>query len=187
MLEFAAASARAGAVAAGALPAGGEELDVIIGDVIWTAQFAAQAVLSLTQGEQFAFGLFLMGLGFLVPAFLAILTGGEVITEELGLKLENTQLNQLGRARRVVVGKDNTTIVDGNGDAEQIKGRIAITSPRPNLIQITYRDSDAKRTYDGGKVGPWAATLDELARGHMLADAVAIIGTLDIVFGEIDR
>ena len=55
---------------------------------------------------------------------IAILTGGEVITEELGLKLENTQLNQLGRARKVVITKDNTTVVDGAGDAEAIKGRI---------------------------------------------------------------
>ena len=55
---------------------------------------------------------------------IAILTGGEVITEDLGLKLENTQLSQLGHARRVVVTKDNTTIVDGAGDKEAIKGRI---------------------------------------------------------------
>jgi len=55
---------------------------------------------------------------------IAILTGGEVITEELGLRLENTQLNQLGRARRVVITKDSTTIVDGAGDTEQIQGRI---------------------------------------------------------------
>jgi chaperonin GroEL len=55
---------------------------------------------------------------------IAILTNGEVITEEMGLKLENTQLSQLGRARRVVVAKDNTTIVDGAGDAAAIKGRI---------------------------------------------------------------
>jgi len=52
------------------------------------------------------------------------LTGGEVITEEMGLKLENTQLTQLGQARRVVVSKDTTTIIDGSGDAEGIKGRI---------------------------------------------------------------
>ncbi|MCU1489288.1 MAG: groL [Acidimicrobiaceae bacterium] len=55
---------------------------------------------------------------------IAILTGGEVITEELGLKLENTQLSQLGRARRVVVTKDTSKIVDGAGDAAAIKGRI---------------------------------------------------------------
>jgi chaperonin GroEL len=49
---------------------------------------------------------------------IAILSGGEVITEEMGLKLENTQLSQLGRARRVVVAKDTTTIIDGNGETE---------------------------------------------------------------------
>ena len=53
---------------------------------------------------------------------IAILTGGEVITEEMGLKLENTQLSQLGRARRVVVAKDKTTIVDGAGDARGHQG-----------------------------------------------------------------
>jgi chaperonin GroEL len=55
---------------------------------------------------------------------IAILTNGEVITEEMGLKLENTQVSQLGRARRVVVAKDTTTIVDGAGDSAAIKGRI---------------------------------------------------------------
>src|ERR671925_1398818 len=71
---------------------------------------------------------------------IAILTGGEVITEEMGLKLENTQLSQLGRARRVVVAKDTTTIVDGAGDAEGIKGRI-------NQIktEIDNTDSDFDR------------------------------------------
>jgi chaperonin GroEL len=71
---------------------------------------------------------------------IAILTGGEVITEEMGLKLENTQISQLGRARRVVVAKDTTTIVDGNGEAEAIKGRI-------NQIktEIDNTDSDFDR------------------------------------------
>ena len=71
---------------------------------------------------------------------IAILTGGEVITEEMGLKLENTQLSQLGRARRVVVAKDTTTIVDGAGDGEAIKGRI-------NQIkaEIDNTDSDFDR------------------------------------------
>ncbi|MEJ7819887.1 MAG: chaperonin GroEL, partial [Rubrobacteraceae bacterium] len=55
---------------------------------------------------------------------IAILTGGEVITEELGLKLENTRLDQLGRARKIVITKDNTTIVDGAGDSERIQGRV---------------------------------------------------------------
>jgi len=67
---------------------------------------------------------------------IAILTAAEVITEEMGLKLENTQLSQLGRARRVVVGKDNTTIVDGAGDAEAIKGRI-------NQIKAEVENTDS--------------------------------------------
>jgi chaperonin GroEL len=71
---------------------------------------------------------------------IGILTKGEVITEEMGLKLENTQLSQLGRARRVVVAKDTTTIVDGAGDPEAIKGRI-------NQIktEIDNTDSDFDR------------------------------------------
>ncbi len=55
---------------------------------------------------------------------IAILTGGEVISEELGFKLEATALNQLGRAKRVVVDKDNTTIVDGKGKHDAVTGRI---------------------------------------------------------------
>ncbi len=55
---------------------------------------------------------------------IAVLTGGEVISEELGLKLDQVGLEQLGRARRVVVTKDDTTIVEGAGDAEQVAGRI---------------------------------------------------------------
>ncbi len=67
---------------------------------------------------------------------IAILTKAEVITEEMGLKLENTQLSQLGRARTVVVGKDNTTIVDGAGDAAAIKGRI-------NQIKAEVENTDS--------------------------------------------
>src|SRR2546421_2868373 len=55
---------------------------------------------------------------------IAILTGGEQVSEEMGLKLENTQLAQLGRARKVVVAKDTTTIIDRAGDPEGLKGRI---------------------------------------------------------------
>jgi chaperonin GroEL len=71
---------------------------------------------------------------------IAILTGGEVITEEMGLKLENTQLSQLGRARRVVVAKDTTTIVDGAGESEAIKGRI-----NQIKVEIDNTDSDFDR------------------------------------------
>src|SRR5438270_12948914 len=55
---------------------------------------------------------------------LAILTGGQVISEELGLKLDSVQLNQLGKARRVTITKDDTTIVEGAGKAEAIQARI---------------------------------------------------------------
>jgi chaperonin GroEL len=67
---------------------------------------------------------------------IAILSGGEVITEEMGLKLENTQVSQLGRARRVVVTKDATTIVDGNGDQDAIRGRI-------NQIKTEVENTDS--------------------------------------------
>jgi chaperonin GroEL len=56
---------------------------------------------------------------------IAVLTGGQVISEELGLKLENVTLEDLGRAKRVVIDKDNTTIIDGKGKPEDIEGRIA--------------------------------------------------------------
>ena len=71
---------------------------------------------------------------------IAILTGGEQISEEMGLKLDQTQLSQLGRARKVVVGKDTTTIIDGAGDPEEIKARI-----RQIKAEIDSTDSDYDR------------------------------------------
>src|SRR5919197_5860323 len=71
---------------------------------------------------------------------IAILTGAEVITEEMGLKLENTKLSQLGRARKVVVDKDATTIIDGAGDSEAIKSRI-----KQLRSEIENTDSDFDR------------------------------------------
>ena len=56
---------------------------------------------------------------------VAILTGGQVISEELGFKLENTVVGDLGQAKRIVIDKDNTTIVDGAGDTDRIRGRIS--------------------------------------------------------------
>jgi chaperonin GroEL len=56
---------------------------------------------------------------------LAVLTGGRVITEDLGIKLENVQLNDLGSAKRVIVDKDNTTVVEGAGSSQAIQGRVA--------------------------------------------------------------
>ena len=109
---------------------------------------------------------------------IAILTGGQVISEEVGLKLENAGLDLLGRARKVVVTKDETTIVEGAGDADQIAGRV-------NQIraEIEKRDSDYDREklqerlakLAGGvaviKVG--AATEVELKeRKHRIEDAV---------------
>src|ERR671925_2301589 len=71
---------------------------------------------------------------------IAILTGGEGITEEMGLKLENTKLSQLGHARKVVVDKDTTTIIDGAGDSEAIKSRI-----KQLKSEIETTDSDFDR------------------------------------------
>jgi chaperonin GroEL len=90
-------------------------------------------------------------------ADMAILTGGEVISEEVGLKLENTDLSLLGRARKVVVTKDETTIVEGAGDAEQIQGRV-------NQIRIEIENSDSD--YDREKLQ------ERLAK---LAGGVAVI------------
>src|SRR3954451_1349875 len=109
---------------------------------------------------------------------IAILTGGEVITEEMGLKLENTQLSQLGRARRIIVDKDSTTIIDGAGDQEQIKGRIKQIKSE---IETTDSDFDREKLQErlaklaGGvaviKVG--AATETEMKeKKHRVEDAV---------------
>src|ERR671918_74595 len=73
---------------------------------------------------------------------IAILTGGEVITEELGLKLENTRLDQLGRAGKAVVTKDGTTIVGGAGDPELISGRV---KQLKSELQVTSQDYDRQK------------------------------------------
>jgi chaperonin GroEL len=109
---------------------------------------------------------------------IAILTNGEVITEEMGLKLENTTISQLGRARRVVVGKDTTTIVDGAGDPAAIKGRINQLKAE---IETTDSDFDREKLQErlaklsGGvavvKVG--AATETEMKeKKHRVEDAL---------------
>jgi chaperonin GroEL len=108
---------------------------------------------------------------------IAILTGGEVITEEMGLKLENTKLSQLGRARKVVVDKDTTTIIDGAGDSEGIKARI---KQLRSEIETTDSDFDREKLQErlaklaGGvaviKVG--AATETEMKeKKHRVEDA----------------
>jgi chaperonin GroEL len=109
---------------------------------------------------------------------IAILTGGEVITEEMGLKLENTTIEQLGTARRIVVSKDTTTIIDGGGDGDQIKGRIKQIKQE---IENTDSDFDREKLQErlaklaGGvavvKVG--AATETEMKeKKHRVEDAL---------------
>ena len=109
---------------------------------------------------------------------IAILSGGEVITEEMGLKLENTQLSQLGKARRVVVTKDTTTLVDGAGESDAIKGRI---NQIKSEIESTDSDFDREKLQErlaklaGGvavvKVG--AATETEMKeKKHRVEDAL---------------
>src|SRR5467141_2366133 len=110
---------------------------------------------------------------------LSILTGGQVISEELGLKLDSVQLNQLGKARRVTITKDDTTIVEGAGKQEQIKGRINQIKAE---IEKTTSDWDKEKLQErlaklaGGvaviKVG--AATETELKeKKHRMEDAVS--------------
>jgi chaperonin GroEL len=109
---------------------------------------------------------------------IAVLTGGEVITEEMGLKLENTQLAQLGKARRVVVSKDTTTVIDGAGGGDDIKGRIKQIKQE---IENTDSDFDREKLQErlaklaGGvavvKVG--AATETEMKeKKHRVEDAL---------------
>jgi chaperonin GroEL len=88
---------------------------------------------------------------------IAILSGGEVITEELGLKLENTTLNQLGRAKTVKIDKDNTTIINGAGKTKEIEDRI---------VQIKSQIEDTTSDYDREKLQ------ERLAK---LAGGVAVI------------
>src|ERR671931_746665 len=110
---------------------------------------------------------------------IATLTGGQVISEEVGLKLENVGLELLGRARKVVVDKDETTIVEGQGDTDQIKGRITQIKAE---IDKTDSDYDREKLQErlaklaGGvaviKVG--AATEVELKeKKHRIEDAVS--------------
>jgi chaperonin GroEL len=109
---------------------------------------------------------------------IAILTGAEVITEEMGLKLENTKVSQLGRARRVVVDKDTTTIIDGAGDSESIKARIKqLNAEIENTDSDFYRENlqDRLAKLAGGvavvKVG--AATETEMKeKKHRVEDAL---------------
>lgn len=139
---------------------------------------------------------------------MAILTGGTVISETVGLKLENADLSLLGKARKVVMTKDNTTIVDGAGSEEQIEGRV---NQIKGQIETSTSDYDTEKLQErlaklaGGvaviKAG--AATEVELKeRKHRIEDAVrnakaaveegivagggvALIQAADAVFGDL--
>ncbi len=74
---------------------------------------------------------------------IAILTGGQVITEDLGIKLENITINDLGTAKRIVIDKDNTTIVDGGGDKDKLEGRVK---------QIRTQIDESSSDYDREKL-----------------------------------
>jgi chaperonin GroEL len=141
---------------------------------------------------------------------IAVLTGAEVITEEMGLKLENTKLTQLGRARKVVIDKDSTTIIDGAGEGDAIKARIKQLKAE---IETTDSDFDREKLQErlaklaGGvavvKVG--AATETEMKeKKHRVEDAleatraaleegivpgggVALVNAADSVRGELEK
>src|SRR5438309_479926 len=138
------------------ISAGDEEIGDVIADAI--EKVGKDGVVNVEEGQTFG-----MDLEF---------------TEEMGLKLENTQLSQLGRARRVVVAKDTTTIVDGAGDAAEIKGRI---NQIKNEIENTDSDFDREKLQErlaklsGGvavvKVG--ASTETEMKeKKHRVEDAL---------------
>ncbi|MFZ4720770.1 MAG: chaperonin GroEL, partial [Ilumatobacteraceae bacterium] len=110
---------------------------------------------------------------------MAVLTGGQVISEEVGLKLDNVTLDMLGRAKRVIITKDNTTIVDGAGEADEVAGRVNQIKAE---IDNTDSDWDREKLQErlaklaGGvaviKVG--AATEVELKeKKHRIEDAVS--------------
>ena len=109
---------------------------------------------------------------------IAILTGGQVIAEEVGLKLENTDLAMLGRARKVVITKDETTIVEGAGDADQIKGRVEqirreIDNTDSDYDREKLQERLAKLAGGVAVIKAGAATEVELKeRKHRIEDAV---------------
>jgi chaperonin GroEL len=107
---------------------------------------------------------------------MAILTGGQVISEDLGLKLDQTQLDQLGRARRVTITKDDTTIVEGAGSASDIQGRIKAIKAQIEFLERLRARLDQRDATTGddplfdGRLGV----------AHRVLDAVLALLELDL-------